>query len=360
MNIKNQIIYYDFTNLHFSSFYLSGFQENAKLYNYDFIISKKVPELLSDWSMRKGWIDILFSIVLFKVCISKEEYYFCIDTRDSNDSNIGKGYYLPLLEKVKYYFKVNYCLEKIINDSTLLKFTEKIIPISPFFPLKVPLLSYLPKLFPERNTGWSTMDALRRLKYMNTFLSQDQIKKLRNVKKENDIFFVLRFYPEKIHEKDNEFRYQIMKEIKKYKNINAVVGFIVDEKSSHKPNEFILKEYNYKDYLIQLAKSRVAIYVRGLLNCLSFKFLQLIAMGMPIVGQSIINNTANLLTQPYFDEQFSYNSPGDIVGRAFELLNKPDRTRILSASNAHIFDSAFTPQIIILKLLKNYILLEKS
>lgn len=347
------ITYYDFANLDYASFYLVGFFENIKKFNYNFIISKATPSILLESNSHSEWNDILFSICLFKVTRENESFYFCIDTRDSNsaDINDGKGFHLPLLYKVKYYFKVNYNKNFIHDDPELNKVTNKIIPILPFCPIKFnKSFLYLPKIIPSKVTNWNYSQLKGRLKFIIRNLTLDEMINFRSLKKERDIFFVTMYRKSRIHEGDNEFRYQIIKEMQKNRDINAYMGF-VGSNLPGKYKEFELEGLRIKQYLREVAKSKVAIYVRGLHDCLSFKFCQYLAMGMPIIGQTIKNNRENLMQHNYFDLQFACDDPKEIVHRAIEMLKQPELLTKLRKSNGEIFDAHFRPQSVVEEIL---------
>jgi hypothetical protein len=319
-------------------------------------VSKTIPTLLFDQTMGDKWKEILFSVCLFKAKLPTEEFYFCIDTRDSckADPTREMGYHLPLLKEVKYYFKVNYSIEAINNDPNLAEFANKIIPSLPFFPIKCPkLLRYFPRIIPSSTIAWTMRDAVRRIKMFKTMLSLEQMRQMRDSKKDLDIFFVLSFYDQEKHFTDNEFRYQIMKEIQKYPNIRSIVGFASHKKIPSKYADLQLKPYSLKEYLSCLAKARVAIYVRGLHNCLSFKFGQLLLLGMPVVGQTIHNNKDNIMNTDYFNEQFAFDDPKAIVRGVIELLKNPDKQLTMGVSNANVFDTKFAPKVVASDILRH-------
>lgn len=352
----NKIIHYDFNDIRYSSFFLTGFQQNAGRGHYKFVVSKKAPSLLSDPIMGDEWKDILFSICLFKAKLLNEEFYFCIDTRDSCEANPqkGRGYHLPLLKKVKYYFKVNYNADAINRDPHLREFAGKIIPGYPFFPIRMPkILSFLPWITPSSITGWTMQNALNRVRKLKNLVTLERIKQFRNQEKDLDIFFVMNFYGQEVHAADNELRYQIMKEIQKYRNITSIFGFVGSTKLPAKFAEFQVERYPLMEYLRHLARSKVAIYMRGLHNCFSFKFPQLLALGMPIVGQTIPNNCDTLYQHEYFRDQFAFNNPEEIVRNAVELLDDLEKRKVLSESNAEVFDRNFTPQAAVFDVIEH-------
>src|SRR5215510_11174171 len=139
----NEIVYYDFADMDYASFFLTGFLQNEKNFHYKLVVSKIAPPLLYHPAMYfdSGRLA-LASICLFKLKLFDNEFYFCIDARDSCEANPrrGRGYHLTLLKRVKYYFKVNYNDEAIRCDPNLSARSNKIIPVPLFFPVKMPKL----------------------------------------------------------------------------------------------------------------------------------------------------------------------------------------------------------------------------
>ena len=66
MNKSAKIKYYDLTDIRWSSYYIHGLIENRNHFNYKFIVSHSIPPLLKNMNLDKKWIDILFSICIFK------------------------------------------------------------------------------------------------------------------------------------------------------------------------------------------------------------------------------------------------------------------------------------------------------
>jgi hypothetical protein len=350
MKSKNSITYYDLNDLEYSSYYLTGFYQNSELFDYEFSVSNTAPSFLFNPMMGGKWKDI-FYICLFKARLSTEEFYFCIDTRDIYTANLetGEGYHLPLLKKVRYYFKVNYNIDAIKNDPNLQEFKNKIIPVLPCFPIKPPkLLPYLPRILPCSLIAWGMMDGLQRGRILSSLIPIKQLIQMRTIKKDLDIFFVLGFYNSEKHSTANEFRYSVMKEIQEHPEIKSLVGFISYEKTlPGKYRELQVKPYAYEQYLHILARARIGIYVRGLHQCFSFKFGQMLSLGMPIVGQTIYNNRKTIMSNEYFCEQFAYDDPKTIVQEAIKLLGNPEKQFRLGTSNANIFDAKFSPKAVV-------------
>jgi glycosyltransferase involved in cell wall biosynthesis len=161
-----------------------------------------------------------------------------------------------------------------------------------------------------------------------------------------DAFFVVNYWKGKWHDEENDFRFRLMKALQKARTINARVGFV----GAALPAAYRgLKQprLRLREYLAAVSTARVGIYVRGLWSCLSFKFGQLLAMGMPIVGQTIRANREAIMDNRHFDVQFAYDEPEAIADRVAELLSRPDELSALGAANARTFDTKFTPETVV-------------
>ena len=187
----DKITFYDFNNLYYSSFYISGFIENCKKIGIKFSISHYIPEILRKSEMSEKRV-FLFGICLFRAEIKGKEFWFCIDTHDGRKAH---SYNFHLLKEVKYYFKVNYnrsaldqneCNKKKENMiPSVAENRQKIKPIPPFSPIrKAPLIKYLPWYFPKLSpspvVNWGYKDILRRFKQLNNIMPLDGIRQLRN------------------------------------------------------------------------------------------------------------------------------------------------------------------------------------
>ena len=343
------ITYYDIADLNYASFFLAGLHLHAEIGTLAFSVSKRQPDGLKEISNGDQWQDILSTILLFKFTRDGDVFHFCIDTRDSNTSGgTGKGFHLPLLKQVRYYFKVNYNRRAIESDNYLAQHAHKIIPLSPFFPTRLPKIwPYIPSLFPP--TGTSFKGAVNRVRQLKVLSTLDDVRILRKRPKVRDVFFVVSYYDR--HERENEFRYQIISELRSRSHIRSHVGFVGRNLPGRYRELQIDRELPLYEYLAEIASSRVALYVRGVHDCLSFKFGQLLAMGMPMVGQPILNNRDKLMANPYFDVQFAYENPREIVDRVEQLLGTPEELGRIGDSNAAVFDLRYTPEKVVGELL---------
>lgn len=349
MKRNPQITYYDFADLYYASFFLAGLDLHAENGAIEFSVSKRKPDVLKPLIDGEQWQGILSSILLFKFTCDGDAFYFCIDTRDSNTTGgTGKGFHLPLLEQVRYYFKVNYNRQAIEADIVLARHANKIIPMAPFFPTRLNKVSrFFPRLF--SHAGVDFPGAVRRARQLNVLSTLKDLRQLRKRPKERDVFFMVGYYDG--HDRENEFRYQIISELRSRPHIRSFVGF-VERNLPDKYRELqIDRELPMYEYLTEIASSQVALYTRGIHDCLSFKLGQLLAMGMPMVGQPLHNNRENLMANPYFDVQFAYESPREIVDRVEQVLASPNDLELIGDSNATVFDRNYTPEKVVGDLL---------
>ncbi len=339
----DRIVHYDFNDINHSSFFLTGFLENPHADRYRFAVNRSVPDILRGRANDTAWQQNLFAISLFEAEIENERFLFCIDTHDSAIREVG--YNLPLLENVRYYFKANYNAAVIEDDPTLRRHAGKIIPTTPYFPLRLPRSTmFLPRLMPSDDLNWTFQDARSRVNRLRSLVPLDQLRALRNKPKDIDVFFVVAHYRKEHHSDITKTRYEIVERLSASPKINAVTGLISYKALPPELAHLHIERFDQATYFDYLARSKVAIYVRGPHDCLSFKFGELLALGKPVVGQKILNNADSLYRHPYFSDQFAFESAESIVGEIENLLDQPEKIAELQRSNAAVFDSYLTPQ----------------
>lgn len=353
MSSKPAIItYYDYTFLHYAGFFLAGLQVVLAERGIRLKVAKQTPPFFHEQDMKQAGRVNLNGFAVFRFEQADRSFYFCIDMGDDNGSYY-KGYAcsLPLLRHVDYYFKVNYNYSLLAANESWAAFTEKIFPLEPFFPiLPQSLLSFLPPLLPVRQVGWRNVHILKRLKYMRTMPTLAEMRQLRQTSRDLDLFFVVGYYPDPDHDPHNEFRLRLIRLLRQ-ENLNAVTGFVHYTALPPEYAPYALKPFSLPVYLRNLARSRVAVYVRGMHDCLSFKLGQMLCLGKPIVGQTLANNADRLYRLPHFSEQFVCDNPERIVEGVRELLGSPDRMAELSQSNATVFDSELSPSVVVERML---------
>jgi hypothetical protein len=349
----DKIIYYDLTTPKSLSFYLNGFYANQKDYGYQFSVCRKKPPIFHDFSLTPIRKALLCGLGIFFCKEGEEEFYFCIDRGDHADNSRKEGYDLTVLKRVRYYFKVNYNPKAIESDPELAPHRAKIFPITPGFPLRVPRFSfYIPRWLTAKPAEWTNYGPRRRIREFKNLPTLKRMRHLRNVQTHIDVFFVCFYYGQAHHSDLSEFRFNIMKELKCRSDLNAVTGFVSNKKLSAEYNDFRMKQFTPYDYLTSLARSKVAIYVRGAHNCISAKFGYSFALGLPICGQKIYNNAENLYGNGDIKKQFIYETPSQIVDGVVELLQDSPKRRKLAESNSRTFDMHYSPEIAVSRILK--------
>jgi len=346
-----EIRYYDCGELTRNSFYINGFLANQKNHNYKFVIKRKKPDFLKQSSKIGEWQKFVFGLGIFEFKKGNNSFFFSIDRSDHSTNFKNEGYIIPILETVKYYFKANYNATAIDDDPNIKKYRDKIIPIGPSFPLHLEnMLNFMPRIFPGKNNNWTFKESKDRINLMFRNPRLNYLKRLRDTETDLDIFFVLPYYPNQI--KLNEYRFEVMKALHKLGKTNSIIGFAPTQKLPPNHQYFEQPVYEMRTYFRNLARSKVAIYVRGPHDGISSKLGQLLALGKPIIGQTISNNKELYYQNPFFDEQFAYDDPEEIAKHVHELLHDPEKAASYAESNANTFDTRFSPEVTASKIIE--------
>jgi hypothetical protein len=346
-----EIIYYDCGEITAISFYINGFMSNQQRFDYKFIIKRDKPDFLKQAPRNGEWGKFVLRLGFFEIRHGENSFFFCIDRSDHSSNYMNEGYIIPVLEIVKYYFKTNYNANAIDNDQAIKKFQHKIISIGPSFPLHIDnMIKFMPRIIPGSNNNWTFKESKERINLMFRNPRLDYLRRLRNTETDLSVFFVMPYYP--MHKILNEFRFEVMKALLATVKTKVIVGFAPTQKLPDNHQYFVQPVYEMRSYFRHLARSKVAIYVRGPHDGISSKLGQLLAMGKPIIGQSISNNKELYYQNPYFKEQFAYDDPEEIVRNVNELLKSPKNTALYAKANANTFDTKFSPEITTLKIIE--------
>lgn len=346
-----EIIYYDFGEVKAMSFYINGFLSNQKKYNYKLLIKREKPYFLNQPSLSGEWYKFVSRLGLFEFKNGNNNFFFCIDRCDHSSNFKNEGYIIPVLEKVKYYFKTNYNPIAIDEDLNIKKFKDKIIPIGPSFPLRIEnMIKFMPRIIPGNTNNWTLKESKERLSLVFRNPGLNYLKHLRKTEPDLNIFLVLPYYSnQKIL---GEFRYELMKAIGNLVKTNTIIGLASKEKLPEKYQHLKQPFYEMRTYFRLLARSKVAVYVRGPHDGISSKLGQLLAMGKPIIGQTIHNNKELYYQNPFFNEQFAYDEPEEIARHVHELLQHPEKAASFAKANANTFDTKFSPEITVSNIIE--------
>ena len=195
--------------------------------------------------------------------------------------------------------------------------------------------------------GWDLRSALRAVPDTARVPRLETLKKLRGTRESLDVFFVTSYYPGPNHAPAMEFRYRLMQELDgRGLRDSSVYGFASRKEIPQPFGRYSMPWFSLSEYLRTVARSRLAVYVRGLWHCVSFKFGEYLALGMPVVGQSLANNVDGLADLPHFDEQFAFDEPREIALQAGALLRQRERRTALAESNARVFDTVLSPETV--------------
>ncbi len=344
MRPTRTITHYDYCNLNYSSYFLAGLLEAQEAFGYDFVVSKQTPRELVE-ACGSPWREKLLYVPLFHVTDDGDHFSFCIDALDSShvDSDRTPGYCLPLLERVRYYFKMNYDEAEIWRDDRLRQYVGRIHPIKPCYPVRPPRLwPFRPRLRPNTAMSWTTRCARERARILANLPPLSDFLQLRQAPKDCDVYFVVAYWGAN-HEDANHFRLDVMERLQRAKGVDAVTGFASETPLPARFERYRKPFSGLREHLRRMAGSRVALYVRGMHGCLSFKLSQQLGLGLPVAGQRLENDGAAFYRLPRFDTQYAYEEPASLVARVVELLGHPDERAALGEVNARTFDAHLTP-----------------
>jgi hypothetical protein len=352
-----KITYYDFTNLRYTAFFLNGFAENADERGFRFEVSGREPPEFADLALTREYLPRDHAFHAIFRYEGNDSFLFCIDAGDLNGNvALGGGYHFALLEKCRYYFKVNYNTHTILNNPALRPYAEKIKPIPLVFPIATTQpWRYMPRCLPGQGAIWPMEAIVKRSKSLLSSASLDTYRQLRNNPKDIDVFFVIRIYSDpsgkhdEILNENNARRSAIVEGLNKHGRFNMFVRYAVTENEDIGP--LGTRYIRFREYLKLMSRARVGVYVRGYADCLSFKFGQLMALGMPIVGETILNNTENMYVLDRFGEQFAYDDPEFLVERVLYLLDNPGEAESLRRANVATFENLLTPGPVVAAIL---------
>jgi hypothetical protein len=349
-----RITYYDFCNLQYAGFYLKGFQENAAERGYEFVVSHEEPPELKDLNLTREWLPKNQATFLIGRYEGHDSFLFTIDMSDLNGDVAMGGYQCALLDASRYYFKVNYNSEALAGNPQLAPYAGKIIPAPVVFPVAVSQpRRFWPKVTSLGGPAWPQEAIKRRIKNLREIPSLEDYRRMREAPKDIDAFFIvpIRATASRDHYVDqNERRQAIVEGLNRHKGYNFFARYVAAGGSTV-DSPYVVPRLSLSEYLDLMGRSRVGIYVRGTKGCLSFKFGELMALGSPIVGETILNNTEYLYSLDYFDEQFAYDEPEQIVERVIHLLEHPAHVEELRRANTATFLNHLSPRPVVAAIL---------
>lgn len=332
-----RITHYGITDLAYCGFLLVGLHAEADAGRLDFEVTRTLPDELRR-AARGG--ENVPMISMFEAVDGGERRRFCVDNHDKSD------YVHPgLLRLVDLYFKGNHNPDAIAALDLDPGQRDKIRPLgAPFAPLLVPWWAHRPRLRQLPEVGWNRRSVARRVRQLRRLPTVDFLRSLRTSDKTHDVSYVVRLYRQRHHSPINEFRSEVGRRLAASPDIDARVTYISPSSSvwqKMKPTAVRPREH-----LARLSNSRLGIYVWGAHQCLSFKLFEQLAMGLPIVGQPIPQDRANLAGLKGFDEQFRHDTPAALVEAVAKAVNDDSWLTARAEGNAAVFDEFLAPEVV--------------
>jgi hypothetical protein len=344
------VTYYDFSDLRFVSLFINGLLANEKERGYRFEISRGLPPEFEDLDPAANLITGMIPVSLYRVN-GRDPFLFCIDGDDKSGADEPLGeFFRPFLERCKYYFKVNYNADVIAQKEELKPFAAKIKPVPVVYPI-APLQPWRlrPKVTPINGRSWPLQASRRRIRYLRTFTSLDNYRRMRNRDRDIDVFCNFILYNQPKYKEMIARRRAVVDGLNQFDQFNIVAGYACSDNLPCGPYESELMDQ--RTYLDLNSRSRVGVYVRGNHDCLAFKFGELMAMGKPIVGETLFNNQENMYAYDRFDEQFAFDDPQELVARVIYLLEHPAELQELREINTATFENHFAPKPLVKNIL---------
>jgi len=342
----DRIVYFDFSNLHFTGFYLNGLIDGQKRLNFRFSVSRRAPAAVRDALMAPKWLGLRFAMAAFEATTQGRRSLCVIDAHDANrlDSEGAQfGYHLPLLEAADWYFKANFDPLAVQRDPILARHAAKILPITPFIPLRpTQRYRYAPRLLPSSRDAWRTDDCRGRLRILRSPITLDRIRSARGRTKDIDVFFLTSYRRGERHQAATAMRCKLLESLAALGLPNTLLGFADDSDLPARAAAFRQPRLPLSEHLGQLGRARIVIYTRGLHDCISSKLSLALGVGATVVGQPVINQPELFRPQEMLARQLAFETPQAIVTRVKELLADPAQTAELSRFNKTFFDDWLT------------------
>lgn len=332
-----QIVHFGFTDLAYCGYLLSGLHTAAAAGQIDFKVSRRLPD---DLRRAAGGHENMQMISLFEASDEAGgRVRFCVDNHDKSTF-----VHRDLVRLVDVYFKGNHNPAAIAELDIDEVDRAKISAVgAPFAPVRVPPWIHRPPLRQRPEVGWTRHAMVRRARQLRRFPSVDYFRSLRNTPKTHDVSFAVRLYRQKHHAPINEFRNEVGHRLLAHPDIDARVAFI--NSSSSLVGKLRPATVSPQQHLARLASARVGIYVWGAHRCLSFKMFEQLALGLPVIGQTIPQDRANLAELKGLDEQFAYDDPAELVDAVATAVHDQDWRARMAENNATVFDDFLTPEI---------------
>ena len=332
------ITYFNVSLIGYSSFFLEALQLAARSKP-----GRSIKIIIKQATATEVGVKPNSAICFFRAECGAQCFSFLIDADDTPSVRLvlPRNGCFRTSDLRPLYFKVN--LRGAPGSDQTAKTTDpKILAVPPFFALR----PSHPWRLVNMRAGWRRISD--DVTDLVTLPPLSQILGLRSCMKTHDVAFLSAYYPHPDHKLDNEYRLELIERLRRENSIRCIAYFAVKERANL-PEHFRHVSGPYlplKRFLRLLAASRLGVYVRGVHDCYSFKLPQYMALGLPIVGQPILRDGFEDMGPPSYSDQFSFESPGELVNRMKDLLSQPAELQALGVGNMNFFDEALNPMAV--------------
>lgn len=328
-----------------SSYYVLGFQELGRTTGLQVDLAAGMRARGFDELRERVGPTYAPSTLLVRYTAEGRSRFAVLDLSDSPDPAFKYSYRRDLLPHVDAYFKANLDRGALRQDSFLRQYDAKVFDLPFFFAVRPRIGRDLIRAASMRdNPVASAVGVVDTARTLRATIPLGFLERNRRRPKSRDYTFLVTYYTHRDHDHDNEFRLELIRKLREDRSLNGIAAFASSSRLPAPYSEYSANFVSLPELLRMYAGSRVAVYVRGLHGCLSFKLGQYLALGLPVVGQTITLDNRFARGIPAFSEQFNATTPDDIVRDVKHAARMPDEARDRTGSaNLEYFKNTVSP-----------------
>ncbi len=332
-------------SLTLASYYVLGFQEFGRTTGLPFDLATGTHARGFDELRERVGPEYAPSILLVRYTSGGRSRFGVLDLGDSPDPAFEYSYRRDLIPHVDAYFKANLDREALRRDPFLRQYDAKVFDVPFFFAVRPRIRPGLIRAASMRHNPLATAAAMvDTARTLRATIPLRFLERERRRPKSRDYTFLVTYYSHRDHEQDNEFRLELIRKLREDRSLNGVAAFASSSPLPGPYSAYSTGFVSLAQLLAMYAASRVAVYVRGLHGCLSFKLGQYLALGLPVVGQTITLDNQFARGIPAASEQFSATTADEIVRGVRNTARAPDEVRDqIGLANLEYFRNTVSP-----------------
>jgi hypothetical protein len=340
---RMSVTFNDKSSFPFSSFFITGLQQLDSRREIDFRRrTRRTARSIAGAS----------HVFQLDVDVDGDQFSICIDTIDNafHDTDRGQAFDLVAMQWVRRYFKVNHNSAAIAAHPVLSQLRHKISPVGPFAPVRLNRpLGYMAPPRNDPDQGWSRADSLRRIRHARATPSVADYEKLARAPRTTDVHMAVPFYNDANLAELDEFRVEAVRAVRALGRPGNV-GLVGDVPAAL--SDLALERVPLAEHLARLAATSVAVYLRGVHDCFSFKLCQYLALGLPMVGQPLIHDLGVDATEVGALRLLRHETADDIAEAVDTLLDDPTERLSLESESRNFYRNHVSPEETMRRILR--------